>query len=122
MEGVDQADGKRARGAQSGTGRNVRECRQLYGKIDSEHPVGLSDDRMLDLVDHFAELDLAPIDPIWEFHKISLFSENHIEVVLDSSIDDMTRLLHVVGTEVRASAKETNPERSTTDDQGRSLA
>ena len=77
---------------------------------------------MLDLVDHFAELDLAPIDPIWEFHKISLFSENHIEVVLDPSIDDMTRLLHVVGTEVRASTKETNPERSTTDDQGRSLA
>ena len=74
---------------------------------------------MLNLVDVFTELNLAPVDPIWEFHKISLFPEHDIEVVLDSGVDDATRLLGVVGAKVGAAAKETHPERSTADEQGR---
>ena len=71
---------------------------------------------MLDLVDLFAEFDLAPIDAIGKINKINLFPEHYVEVVLYPGTDYLTGLLLVEGPEISPAAKETNSQWRSTDD------
>ena len=103
--------------AEAGAGGDVGERGDLdLRRAEVEHPDGLADDRMLDVV---GTLDVFELRVLEEDAADERPHHGDVDVLVDRRGDEEAAVLAVVRAEVGAAAAERDPQRATGDDHAR---
>ena len=113
---MQQPDGERAAGAQSGARREIGVVMDFETLLDAELGQDSADRRVLDVRDRVDQLDLRIDDAGFVFEERWQPAHADVAIFIDGSADDRAAVFAEPGGVVGSPAKQRNSKRSAADD------